>query len=255
MANRGIGILLFLLLVSACASAPTPPPTPQIARILTTPSFEGMVADWAATFTETQESVLIEIDTLAPQAAIDTVTAGNADLVVVGVKPPQGWFASPLWVEGIAVVIHPSNSVRRLSTEHLREIFTGRSTSWEEFKGENQDIQPIVPFPGDDVRSQFETQVLRDTHFTPNSLIAPNPSVMISMVMEDEGAIGILPLSLVTNEVLDVILDGIIPTMSNVQKGIYPLRIEILASAPSEPAGVAREWLAWVQSMLLSGSP
>lgn len=254
MVNRCIGILLFLLFISACASAPTPSPTPQIARILTTSAFEGTVADWAAMFTETQESVLIETDTLAPQAAIDAVTAGKADLVVAGVNPPPGWFATPLWIEGIAVVVHPSNSTRRLSTEDLREIFTGRVTSWGEFKGDNLDIQPIVPFPGDDVRSQFETQVLSDTHFTPNSLLAPNPSVMVSMVMEDEGAIGILPLSLVTNEVLDVILDDIIPTMSNVQKGLYPLRIEILALAPKEPAGVVREWLAWVQSMLLSGS-
>jgi phosphate transport system substrate-binding protein len=248
-------MLLFLLLITACASAPTPPPTPQIARILTTPAFEGTIADWAAIFTETQESVLIEIDTLAPQAAIDAVTAGKADLVVAGVNPPPGWFASPLWVEGIAVVVHLSNSVRRLSTDDLREIFTGRVTSWGEFNGDNRDIQPIVPIPGDDVRSQFESQVLRATQFTPNSLLAPNPSVMISMVMEDKGAIGILPLSLVTDEVLDVILDDIIPTESNVQKGLYPLRIEILALAPDEPAGVAREWLAWVQSMLQSGAP
>jgi phosphate transport system substrate-binding protein len=206
-------------------------------------------------FTETQESVLIETDTLAPQAAIDAVTAGKADLVVAGVNPPPGWFATPLWIEGIAVVVHPSNSARRLSTDDLREIFTGRITSWGELKGDNRDIQPIIPFPGDDVRSQFEAQVLDDIHFTPNSLLAPNPSVMASMVMEDEGAIGILPLSLVTNEVLDVILDDIIPTASNVQKGLYPLRIEILALAPNEPAGVVREWLAWMQSMLLSGSP
>ena len=187
---------------------------------------------------------------MTPQAALEAIDAGEADVIIAGVKPPQGWFASPLWVEGIAVVVHPSNSARRLSTDDLISIFTGRITTWGELEGENWAIQPIVPFSGDDLRAQFETQVLNDAHITPNALLAPNPSAMASMVAKDEGAIGILPFSYVTPDVLTVIVDGIIPTVSNLQNGLYSLKIEVLALAPEEPVGVAHDWLAWMQSML-----
>lgn len=250
MPNRWVVILVCLILIAACAPAPTPSPTLQVARIVTTSAFESTAAEWAATFAFGQQSVLMEIEIMTPQAALKAIDAGEADVIIAGVKPPQGWFASPLWVEGIAVVVHPSNSARRLSTDDLISIFTGRITTWSELKGENWAIQPIVPFSGDDLRAQFETQVLNDAPVTPNALLAPNPSAMASMVAEDEGAIGILPFSYITPEVLTVIVDGIIPTVSNLQNGLYPLSIEVLALAPEEPVGVARDWLAWMQSLL-----
>jgi hypothetical protein len=67
---------------------------------------------------------------------------------------------------------------------------------------------------------------------------------MLSLVRDDLGAIGVLPLSALSSDVGLVSIDGRDPMRGNG----YPFAIEVLGIAPKEPSGIVRDWLAWLQA-------
>lgn len=254
MAKR-ITSLLCCLVLAACATTPTATPTPPLIRVATTSAFEGLVTEWVIEFMETQDIGRIDLRVLPLDEALKVVEEGAVDVVVAGVQPPRDWFATALSIEGIAVVVHPANSIRSMNVEDLASLFNGDIDSWAELGGEELRVQPVIPLPGDETRGYFNAQVLADSGFSPGALLAPSPLAMTAMVSEDEGAIGYLPLSQVTDAVRIVRLDGVIPTTTNVQDGGYALQMEILALAPEEPVGATRMWLAWLQASFSVDSP
>ena len=254
MAKRIVALLLSLVLAS-CITEPTTTPTLTLAQVVTTPALEGIVTVWCASYAEELGLSPIELEILPPDEALAVAESGEVELVITGVEPPPGWFAVPLKIEGIAVVVHPSNPLRVFSMEDLAAIFTGSVTSWQELGGADKQIQPVIPLPGDEVRIRFENLVLGSSPPSPATQLGPTPLAVSMIVAEDPGAIGYLPFSLVTEEVRSIRVDGVLPGPSTIQDGRFPLRLEILALAPEEPIGVAYDWLAWLQSSQPTENP
>ena len=254
MAKRIVTLLLSLVFAS-CTTEPTAIPTLIPAQVVTTPALEGIVNWWCASYAEELGLSPIELEILPPGEAIAVAKSGKAELAIIGVEPPPDWFATLLKIEGIAVVVHPTNPIRVFSMEDLAAIFTGSVTSWQELGGADKQIQPVIPLSGDEVRIRFENLVLGDSPPSPAALLGPTPLAVSMIVAEDPGAIGYLPFSLVTEEVRPIRVDGVLPGLTTIQDGRFPLRLEILALAPKEPIGVAYDWLVWLQSSQSHGNP
>jgi ABC-type phosphate transport system substrate-binding protein len=252
---KHIFALLLCLGLVACAPTPTATPTKSIIRVITTPAFESLVTHWAIEYMEAQDTARIDLQIFPLEGALDAAEGGMADVIVAGAHPPQGWFATPLSLEGIAVVVHLSNSIRSLNLEDLAALFNGEIDSWADLGGDDLPIQAIIPLPSDETREFVNSRVLEGSGFSPDAFIAPSPIAMLAMVTEDEGAIGFIPLSQASDVVRVVRVDGILPQTVTVGDGRYPLHLEILALAPEQPEGATHEWLAWIQAFLSTDSP
>jgi ABC-type phosphate transport system substrate-binding protein len=206
------------------------------------------VAEWAASYAEVHGLDPFEIVTLPFEATVSAAEAGKVEVVVAGMNPPEGWFATPLKLEGIAVVVNPNNQLRSYSLEDLNALFSGRITSWKTLGGQALSVHPVIPLKSDELRISFEARVLEGLLPSKSALLAPSSQAMISLVTEDPSAIGYLPFSQISEEVRAVRVDGAMLSETTLQDGRYPLVIEILALAPQEPAGVVRDWLVWLQT-------
>lgn len=253
--DKRIFYLLLGLGLVACAPTLTATPTKSLIRVTTTPAFESLVTQWTIEYMDVQDTARIDLRVLPLEGALDAAEGGTADVIIAGIQPPQGWFATPLSLEGVSVVVHPTNSIRSLSLEDLAALFNGDIDSWGTLGGKDLPVQPVIPLPGDETREYFDTRVLKGAGFSPDAFLAPSPLAMVAMVTEDEEAIGILPLSQVTDVVRVVRVDGVLPQTITVQEGQYPLHIEILALAPEQPGGATHEWLTWLQASLPVDSP
>jgi len=239
----------------ACAPTPTATPTKSTIRVTTTPALESLVTHWAIEYMDAQDMVRIDLRILPLEGALDAAEGGTVDVIVAGTQPPRGWFATPLSLEGVAVVVHPTNSIRSLKLEDLAALFHGDNDSWDEVGGDDLPVQPVIPLPGDEIREYFNTLVLEGEGFSPDAFMAPSPFAMVAMVAEDEGAVGLMPLSQTTDVVRVVRVDGVLPQATTVGDGRYPLHIEILALALEQPVGATYEWLAWLQNSLSIDNP
>ncbi len=254
MGKQIFSLLLCLGLV-ACAPTPTPTPSKSLIHVTTTPSFESLVTHWVIEYMDAQDMVRIDLRIIPLEGALAAAGGGTADVIIAGTPPPSGWFATPLSLEGVVVIANLSNDLRSLSQEELAALFNGDIDSWDELGGEEIPVQTVIPLAGDEIRDYFNSQVLKGSGFSPDALLAPSPLAMVTIVAEDKGAIGFMPLSQTTDEVRIVRVEEVLPQIATVQDGQYPLQLEILALAPEQPGGATYEWLAWLQASLSMNPP
>jgi hypothetical protein len=240
----------------AAATPAIPPPLPRVA---TSPALETWVSRRVLAFRESRpgsgyDDLGFSVETLPPEAALQAAADGEVVLAVLALAPPAEWFGTPLGDLGIAVVVHPGNPVREVSLVDLRELFVGRTQLWQALGDYSEAVQPVIPLAGDELRLAVQQAALEGERYTLASLLAPSPLAMLSLVAEHPGALGLLPLPELTDEVSTLSIEGELPSEQATGQGRYPLWVQIVAMAPAEPAGAVREWLGWLQSNPVSSS-
>jgi phosphate transport system substrate-binding protein len=244
-----LGLAAFL---AGCSeAAPTPADFP---RLSTQPYFEPIVVEWAAAYRQALgEPLPFDLDTRTRQESLGQVEAGESGLLITSGEPPRGWFATPLGPQGVAVVVHPDNPVRDLTIRELGDLFSGLAGEWGEVGGRSTPVQPVLPLPGEPFGDAFASMALAGEAPWPGTLLAPTTTAMAQVIAEDRGAVGILPLPAVPEGLRVVRVDGVLPGDTTIATGTYPLTVSLLATAPTEPEGALRDFLAWVQAVNLLG--
>ena len=235
-----------IALAGCVSSTPQPLPTP-FPEIATTPELEKWTTTRILAFREAQESetfIGVGLQVLALPAALESAAAQDLALVVSSTELPAGWFATPLGKEAVVVVVNAENPLRDLAPGEIIDILTGRTDNWQTLGGPDLVIQPVIPLKGAETRSYLQRNLLGDQQFTSSAVLGPSPEAVLALVQDHLGAIGILPLSAISAEVGLLSLGGHDP----MREDEYPWLIEVLGMAPMEPAGVVREWLAWLQA-------
>jgi phosphate transport system substrate-binding protein len=162
--------------------------------------------------------------------------------------PTDYSWAAPIAQDAIAVIVNADFDVHALTTEQLRAIYQGRITRWNEIGGKNQPIIVYSREDGSGTRLEFERMVIGRRPITPNARVAISSTRMIEAIAENENSIGYVSLAYLDRSVQAVTLDGVYPTQSNVFGNLYPLRSTIYIVGKSEPEGVYREFVGWIQS-------
>ena len=126
-------------------------------------------------------------------------------------------------MDGVCVIIHPSNPVKGLTVEQIRDIFTGKITSWSGVGGTDT---PIVIISRDTSSGTYEAF----SHFVmgkkklagKTEYVSSNPQAH-ARVSSTEGAIGYVGLGFVDAKVKAVEVNGVVPSKKTVLSGKYPL--------------------------------
>ena len=246
-----VSLILITFTVSylcGCAPVASPVPATEVQPVIRTPAFAGLVKTWFDGYLQANPHSSISLVTTPPETALASLEDGSAEIIIGGLAPPAGWFATPLKEDGIVVVAHPSIRLRDLSLSELAAIFTGRLSGWDSLADTDIQIQPVIPLPGDEVRAAFQSLVMNGQRFTNNALLGPTPDAVLQLVADYEGAVGFLPYSAAGDTIQAIRVEGIAPSDASIRDGHYPLPITILAIAPQEPGAEVRAWLVWLQA-------
>lgn len=246
--------LLILLALAACAPQATSTPTPFAAYVGTTPAYDQWVEGWVQVYWEQEPGNGVTPLVYPPEAALDALDDSEIELLITASTPPQGWFATRLQGDAIAILVDPDLSIDELDLDQLYDIFHGRTENWDELGGDDQVIQPIIPLQGDEIRTLFQTRVLQGTRYTSNALLAPHPSAALELVEGKPGAIALIPWTAVPSDRVALRVEGVLPSFTSIESGRYALTLDLLAIAPEEPIGAMRQFLGWLQATLLSES-
>lgn len=130
--------------------------------------------------------------------------------------------------DALAVVVHPSNPVDRLTREQLEGIFRGKITNWKEVGGEDRRIVVYSRETSSGTYEFFKESVLMNKNYMSNSLSMPATGAIIQSVSQTRGAIGYVGLAYVSHRIktLAVSYDGThfaTPTMENAINKTYPI--------------------------------
>jgi phosphate transport system substrate-binding protein len=163
-------------------------------------------------------------------------------------------------IDALAVVVHPSNSVKQLSVEQLSGIFTGKITNWNEVGGKDQKILALSRERNSGTHVYFLEHVVRlgnekgPEQFAPNVLMLPSSQTIIEEVSQSESAIGYVGLGYVSDRVHTVAVartnEGpfVSPAMATAMDKTYPLARPLLFYTEAKPQGTIKAFIDFVLS-------
>jgi len=136
--------------------------------------------------------------------------------------------------DGVAIVVHPSNSTADLTLEEIRNIFaTGSNDTWTVINREE----------GSGTREVFEEKVMAGTEVAPNAEFLPSNGAVKQKVAATPNAIGYISLGYVNLSVKAVSVGGVACNEANCLNGSYPVTRYLNFITKGEPGGLTREFI------------
>lgn len=148
--------------------------------------------------------------------------------------------------DGAAVVVHPSNPVKGLTTAQLRDIFSGKITDWGAVGGKPGPITVVIRERGSGTRVAFEEAVLGKEKVTGKAKIGSSTGEVRRLIAADPSAIGYVVIGSVDASLKALTLDDKVPTIENVKAGVYTLTVSFYLATSGEPKGAVKSFIDFV---------
>lgn len=188
-------------------------------------SMEKLANAVAESFMAKYPGVTVTAEFTGSSAGIESVLAGTCDIGnssrnLKDEELANGAVENIVAIDGIAVVVDPSNTVTGLTRDQLISIYTGETTNWKDVGGADMPIVVVGREAGSGTRGAFEEILgIEDSCAYANELDSTG-SVM-AKVASTPGAIGYVSLDVVDDTVVALALDGTEATAENIKAGNY----------------------------------
>jgi phosphate transport system substrate-binding protein len=97
----------------------------------------------------------------------------------------------------LALVVHPSNTVRKITSVNLKSVLLGQITNWRDLGGPDLPIRLVTVRDGGGTILTMETRLLDGRHVAaPDVIRVQNGSQVMTVVEQEAGAVGISQLRL-----------------------------------------------------------
>ncbi len=128
----------------------------------------------------------------------------------------------PIGREAFVFFVNQANPVNGLTSDQIRDVYAGDCTNWKDVGGPNRAINPVARIAGSGSQTRME-KFMGDRPFGPKSPFAiTGGSLGYSFRFYLEGMVQ-------DSSIKMLALDGVYPSMENIQSGKYPLVSEFYA--------------------------
>lgn len=215
-------------------------------------SMEKVMKALGETFTAANPKVTVDVQGGGSSAGVKGAADGTADIGNSSRRmKTEEKTANPTLVEtviaidGIAVIVHPSNPAKTLTAAQIADIFTGRITNWKEVGGADKDITVIIRESGSGTRDGFESILGIADKCVPDQEVNET-GIVKSTVAGNSQAIGYMSLGELDSSVTPVKVDGVDATEANVKNGTYKIQRDFVCITDGRPEGLTKAFLDFV---------
>lgn len=153
---------------------------------------------------------------------------------------------------GIAIVVHPSNTVKSLRRDEIAGIFSGKIRNWSEVGGSSRRIQVFVPQKGSGLRDIFQSEILGGQPLQGTAENISSDAEMSDTVSIDAAAIGFVDYAAVGNATAIAVEDScgrpVVPTEFNIQTREYAFGTQLYLYVPGKPSPTTRALVTFASS-------
>jgi phosphate transport system substrate-binding protein len=126
-------------------------------------------------------------------------------------------------LDGLPILVHPSNPVQDLTLEQVRKIYLGEISNWSEVGGPNREIVMISRDTNSGTYETFAGLVMNKEKITDTCEYVGSNGAIRQRVQSTPAAIGYAGLGFVDKTVKALKINGIYPSAETVQTGEYPI--------------------------------
>jgi len=160
------------------------------------------------------------------------ITQKETDLMLKkGISPQEHVLA----LDGIAVVVHPSNPLTQLTIDQLRDIFTGKITDWSQAGGKPGPIVVLSREVNSGTHVFFKEHVLTregdraHAEFSPSALLLSSSQAIADEVAQNANAVGYYGMGYISSKQKTIAVGKtaagpfLKPDMQSVRTSTYPI--------------------------------
>ncbi|UPA30737.1 phosphate ABC transporter substrate-binding protein [Terrisporobacter glycolicus] len=172
--------------------------------------------------------VKIEVQQVGSSAGIKNTIEGTSNLGMssrdLKDEEAQSVEGTQIAIDGIAVVTNKNNKVQNLTVDQVKDIFTGKITSWKEVGGADAQIVVVSREEGSGTRDGFQDILgFKSEELTKDAQISDGSGNVKSTVEGNENAIAYISFGYVKDGIKSVKIDDIEANDDNVVAGKYPI--------------------------------
>lgn len=268
-----IGTFLAAMLLAASASVS---PAGETIRVAGSTTVKPILDEAASRYRKDHPDVEIIIGAGGSERGIERVGNGEVQIGMSSkaIKPEDKQRYPDLNCvtighDGIALIVHAANPVRRVTSQQVRDVFTGRIANWRQLGG---DDSPIVLVSTNENHGTFQvfcehfglegSKVGRGplvfkakgapTHVSPTVRLVDGTKPVLAELLTRQNGISYVSLGAVLRlheegtplQVLE--LDGVQPTLVTVRGGTYTLQRPLVLMTNGLPRGPVKDFLDYV---------
>ena len=183
----------------------------------------------AEKFKDNNEKINIEVNQIGSSAGITNATSGVSEIGMSSrdlkeEEKANGLKETIIAYDGIVVVTHPSNKVKDLTLEQVKQIFTGEVTNWSQLGGEDMEIVVVSREDGSGSRDAFQEIVgYSSGELIRNAIIASGNGNIKTTVATNKHAVGFISFEYIDDSISTLQIDGVEATAENVLQQKYSL--------------------------------
>jgi phosphate transport system substrate-binding protein len=160
-------------------------------------------------------------------AAAGTYEIGMSSRELTPAEIGEGLEALVIAIDGIAVILNNANPVANLSTDQIKDIYTGKITNWEQLgasaSGKKGGIAVVSREPGSGTRGAFEELLKFQDQLVKGAVEFDGTGAIKAEVSRNADAIGYISLGSLDSTVKPLNVGGIAPTTANVVNSSYKI--------------------------------
>ncbi len=159
----------------------------------------------------------------------------------------------PIAWDALAVIVNPKNAISDISTDQIRQIYTGKITNWSDLGGPDAPIhlyvrQGKLSGVGYTIR-QYIFKDSQQEFITKNKFIVKSSGPLEKGIEQDPLAIAITGVSSARKRDVKIIsIEGYSPTYENVLKGNYIYYRPLYLITQGPPKGNVKKFLKFARS-------
>lgn len=163
-------------------------------------------------------------------------------------KDAYGLVTFPFAIDGVAVVVHPSNPVADLTPAQVREIYEGTITNWKDAGGADQPINLYTRDEASGTREVFWEKLLAKGKVAEKANVVVSNGAMKVAVAGDPGAIGYIGIGYVEDTLKALKIDGVEPSQTNAAMGKYRIVRKLYMNTKGQPSPLVQAFIDYIRS-------
>ena len=240
--------LLAVLLAGGCAPA-DPANTINIAG---SSSVQPLSEELANAFMGENREITVNVAGGGSSAGIKAIQDGTADIAASSRElksdEKDGLVATPIAIDGIALVVNPENHVDNLTLEQARRIYSGEIGNWSEVGGKDGIINAFTREEGSGTRGAFEDLVMQGARISGKTGVQNTTGSLRAAVAGDPQALAYISLGNVNDSVKALAVDGVSPESGTIKNGSYRLARYFFYLTREQPQGKTKSYIDFVLS-------
>jgi phosphate transport system substrate-binding protein len=151
-------------------------------------------------------------------------------------------------IDGIVLIVNPSNPVTGMTLQQAKDIFTGATTNWSEVGGKDEKIVLVSRDTASGTYDAFKELVLKGANPAAEALLQASNEAVVTTVAQTPNGIGYIGLGYMSDKTKPLTMNGIRPSVETVKKAKYPVRRFLYMYTNGPAKGAAASFINFVLS-------